>query len=136
MGNKKANSRLFRWKLALLEYDFDIVHKAGAQNVVADALSRISIEDLITLSTEDKQVLITTRARANNVQQTVQNPARNRLYSEERNNILLNNRDKDHIFFIFNKQRCELQLRLELKIKSKLTNMDLYTAYKINDYYT
>ena len=30
-----------RWKLALMEYDFDIEHKAGVKNVVADLLSRL-----------------------------------------------------------------------------------------------
>lgn len=41
MNNKNPASRLFRWKLELSEYDFDIIHKPGIMNANADALSRI-----------------------------------------------------------------------------------------------
>ena len=37
---KNKNQRLVRWSLALQEYDLDIQHIAGVDNVVADALSR------------------------------------------------------------------------------------------------
>jgi hypothetical protein len=30
-----------RWRIQLAEYDYEIVHKSGAQNANADALSRI-----------------------------------------------------------------------------------------------
>jgi hypothetical protein len=62
MKNKKPSSRLFRWKLALLEYDFDIFYKEGKQNVVADALLRISLEELTSLNEEEKKVLLITRS--------------------------------------------------------------------------
>lgn len=44
MNFKEPNSKLVRWKLQLLEYDYDVVYKKGSQNVVADALSRIAGE--------------------------------------------------------------------------------------------
>lgn len=40
-----ANSRIQRWALLLSQYDYDLVHKAGKDNVVADALSRLPIRD-------------------------------------------------------------------------------------------
>jgi RNase H-like domain found in reverse transcriptase/Reverse transcriptase (RNA-dependent DNA polymerase) len=41
LENKKLhNARLTRWALILQDYRFDIVHIPGAQNVIADALSR------------------------------------------------------------------------------------------------
>lgn len=40
-----------RWQQLLAEYDFEILHKLGAQNVVADALSRSMIEELNVTST-------------------------------------------------------------------------------------
>lgn len=41
---KTPNSKLIRWKLDLEEYDYEIIHKPGKQNVVADALSRVNCE--------------------------------------------------------------------------------------------
>ncbi|XP_065438558.1 uncharacterized protein LOC135981218 [Chrysemys picta bellii] len=38
---KGNNSRLLRWSLALQEYEMDIVHIRGKENIVADALSRV-----------------------------------------------------------------------------------------------
>jgi len=35
-----ANMKIFRWRLKLAEYDYDVVYKAGKINVSADALSR------------------------------------------------------------------------------------------------
>ena len=39
------SAKVNRWKLHLSEYDFDIEHIAGADNVVADALSRCLVTD-------------------------------------------------------------------------------------------
>ena len=40
MKNKNKNQRLVRWSLALQEYNLEIQHIPGSENVVADALSR------------------------------------------------------------------------------------------------
>jgi hypothetical protein len=37
---KNKNQRLIRWSLALQEYNLNIKHIAGKENIVADALSR------------------------------------------------------------------------------------------------
>ena len=42
----KLRSKLARWSLLLAEYDFEIVHRAGKDNVVPDLLSRLPTEDL------------------------------------------------------------------------------------------
>lgn len=44
MSFKEPNSKLVRWKLQLLEYDFEVIYKKGSQNIFADALSRVQIE--------------------------------------------------------------------------------------------
>lgn len=41
MEMKNPSSRLFNWKLKLMEYQFEVVHLKGKMNVVADALSRV-----------------------------------------------------------------------------------------------
>lgn len=132
MKNKKPGGRLYNWKLALLEYDFEIIHKAGAQNVVADALSRISLDDLINLEQEDRRVLALTRARAAEMNEAEETTP-SRFLIRERPSTLLTPRDIDHIFFLFNIAQSELKLKLELKTKNKLTNMQPYTAYQIGE---
>ena len=42
---KEPNSRLIRWRLKLEEFDFEVIYKKGKDNVVADALSRIEINN-------------------------------------------------------------------------------------------
>jgi len=44
IGFKEPNSKLVRWKLQLLEYDYEVTYKKRSQNVVADALSRIDLQ--------------------------------------------------------------------------------------------
>ena len=40
-----ANARVQRWALLLSQYDYDLCFKAGKDNVVADALSRLPVSD-------------------------------------------------------------------------------------------
>lgn len=72
---KEPTSRLITWKLKLEEFDFTIVYKKGKENRVADALSRIEInnleddasvtpncEDIPNISDEDvRQIIDSTR---------------------------------------------------------------------------
>ena len=41
MNNKDNNAKLSRWALALQEFDFEVIHKQGKQNIDVDALSRV-----------------------------------------------------------------------------------------------
>lgn len=59
-GMTKPTNRLTRIRLDLEEFDFEIQYIKGADNVVADALSRITIDEL--------SMLVTTRAQAKRAQ--------------------------------------------------------------------
>ncbi len=48
--NEEGSSKVRRWKLAIQEYNFDIEHIKGEDNVVADAFSRLCAH---TYETED-----------------------------------------------------------------------------------
>jgi len=63
MNVKDPGSRLMRWRIQLTEYDYEIVHRSGAQNTNANALSRISSvntveEDLAGIPDESKRKAI------------------------------------------------------------------------------
>lgn len=50
LSNKNNNSKMKRWKAILEEYNYEMFYKPGKANVVADALSRITEQELNTLS--------------------------------------------------------------------------------------
>lgn len=70
------SSRLTKFRLALEEYDFEVIYKRGAENVIADALSRISSQDLKGIT--EKVNLVTTRSktRSTNNETSAQNESR------------------------------------------------------------
>jgi hypothetical protein len=55
---KDTSSKLFRWRLLLEEYDFNIEYKAGKRNVNADALSRNPIAMTVMITSKEKQIKI------------------------------------------------------------------------------
>lgn len=59
---KNIASKLVRIKLELEEYDFDILHIKGKDNIQADALSRMPFSVIKTMNEQSKQVLAITRS--------------------------------------------------------------------------
>lgn len=46
MSRKELTGRLARWSLALQQFDFKIEHRKGSANIVPDALSRMSVDEI------------------------------------------------------------------------------------------
>lgn len=75
---KNPASKLTRIRLELEEYDFTIIHIKGKDNVVADALSRITLNDIKASFEESEAVLAITRSHTrklnnNNILRPVEN---------------------------------------------------------------
>lgn len=141
---KNINNRLHRWKLNLMEYNFKIVHKNGAQNVVADALSRIKMKDekidsnaLMAQSIEEimektnifpVQTRSSTRQIVNDTNMDDKTPNTDEIlpYIEEKSDFITNVGEYDHIFFIFSSSTCELKRKMEHKLKIKINMPDTH----------
>lgn len=84
---KETNAKLTRLRLELAEYNFSIEHIKDKDNVVADALSRISIDDIRTKEEheedlEEAGVLAVTRAHGRKMaerERDLQNPPETKL---------------------------------------------------------
>lgn len=95
---KDCNSRLFRQKLDLMDYNFKILYRPGAQNHVADALSRLeplSIEEVIEID-KGKECHAVTRAQRNKeiISKT------KKLIIEEKDGTILRKNNYDMIFHL------------------------------------
>ena len=62
-ANKRASARIERWNLTLQNYDFNILHKPGSENI-ADCLSRMMIDKESSIANESDEHIrfVTTNA--------------------------------------------------------------------------
>ncbi|KAK9702317.1 RNase H-like domain found in reverse transcriptase [Popillia japonica] len=42
-----TNSRLYRWSILIQEYDFNITHRRGTNNITADSLTRKDVQEMV-----------------------------------------------------------------------------------------
>lgn len=96
------NNRLFRWKVDLLEYDFEIQHIPGKLNFVSDALSRINIDSQNNTTVNEVCIFAVTRDQSSIKKTDENNQIPNKLYESqiiEKRNLLINCRDYDHSLY-------------------------------------
>lgn len=132
LGGKNMNQRLYRWKLYLSQYDFEIVYKKGTTNVVADFLSRIENPTEVAQKALDTPTItinkIQTRAQTyaelqnrKNNEKTESNITKEKFfYIEENKHLLIKNNEHDHIFYIFNDINCRMHKQLQHKLQTQI----------------
>lgn len=141
LSHKNPSSRLYRWKLALMEYNFKVIHRSGAKNYVADALSRIelpsstalSLDEIVNLDNDIKKINVVTRAmrRQTGDQQPQLHdtnvdkpPLRETYHITEKKHFVIESKDFDYILFLLPARKCQLRTRIEHKMKSSINIPD------------
>lgn len=77
---KESSAKLTRLRLELAEYTFSIEHIRGKDNVVADALSRVHVDEIRSIKDRNKDlqelnVLVTTRSMTRRIEEsTIKDP--------------------------------------------------------------
>lgn len=118
-----------RWKLALSEYDFEIIHRKGSHNVVSDCLSRIETNPIVKLSdivnnTATKSIMqIVTRSRAKEnqiISSELDKTPKPSFTIHEKPSLTFDTKNNDEIIFIFD-DRAHLSFKkFQLHIKKKI----------------
>lgn len=112
-GMRDCNSRLFRQKIELMDYNFKILYRPGAQNHVADALSRLeplSIEEIIEIDNAKKCHAITRAQRAKEFEKGVK-----KLVVEEKDGTILTKLHFDLIFHLIPTESDTLREKISNK---------------------
>lgn len=145
-NQNKPGSRLLRWKLLLAEYDFEIIHRPGKNNVVSDCLSRIQfsnenelmpvryfhfVSNPVTKSI--LEIITRTRSKENALLQKQDNP--NVYHLNEEPGVTFNTKKYDRIFFVFDDTKNMTFRKLELRVKKRIVidSGTLYEPVELNE---
>lgn len=129
-GLKDPSSKLTRIRLELEEYNFVVEHIPGKDNVGADALSRMTSDELKNLATNPKQILALTRSVSRKAKELATNQQQS---MDEAEKIELNIFDEigtynynatPRIKIIPRKYNCQQKLIAKLRRK-KLIDLNL-----------
>lgn len=128
---KNPSSKLTRMRLDLEEYDFSVEYLKGKQNMVADALSRITINDLKEHNLDtDKINKVTTRS---NTRQNIQSHLNND--SLESTNTKLVKKPNIYQVINYNDVRKFVKLKLSTSTCSLKHGKTILGHIKIDDLY-
>lgn len=134
-SQSKPGSRLLRWKLALSEYNFQIIHRKGTNNVVSDCLSRIEPNASIQISHPIKNptikalINVMTRSRARESEIIAQKETCIKHVTEERS-VSLDTKKFDRIVFVIDNSNCLAFKKLQAHMRKKM-NLHELIPYKI-----
>lgn len=138
-NQNRTNSRLLRWKLALSEYDFQILYRSGPNNVVSDCLSRleyVEISDLIKNSATKAVMQAITRSRAKeNIIIGEQSPQIQTYHIHEDPGLTLDTQKYDRILFLVDGRENLSLKKLQIGIKRKINteNLNSYKLYTMGE---
>lgn len=130
---RDCGSRLFRQKMELLDYNFKIIHRPGAQNHVADALSRIepiSIEQMLEIENKKKSCHVLTRAQAK--QEIDQSNTSMYCTIEEKMGTILQKRGFDLLFHILPTENDDLKEKLMNKFGIAMFRSEWHGFHRIH----
>lgn len=127
--NGHTKSRIHRWRWALLEYNFEVVHRKGKTNNVADALSRVKIDNPFD---EPSYTVfqVKTRSMQDNVVKNTDQSTKD-YFIEEFNKISIETGNFDHEFYFLVK--CLKSFSTKYKTKIILNNFIYVDLYEIDD---
>lgn len=124
-NNKNMNCRLHRWRLTLMEYNFEVIHREGKANVGPDALSRIKLDNTDTETPLKTIFKVETRSNATTDSSTTEpyQPGKTKsqyYYIEEKHNLIFNIGEYDHLFYLLNKSNKKMHRQIQHKLKKIL----------------
>lgn len=149
LSGKYKDTRVHRWAIELMEYDFQVIHREGKSNC-ADALSRIQInEDELTRDDKQKVVcLVQTRSKSDKIRQESQKEADSNsnkrkvvpekikfFHINEKKGFLFDSKDYDHISYFVQGTNCKLYKQLQHKAKKiiEIKNIEYGEIFKFDD---
>lgn len=153
------NTRVHRWAIELMEYEFEIIHREGRLNYCADALSRIEIDNdqneienksfktICLVKTRSKTAEEIDRRKNLNDQndkeltgndksknQNNESISKNNFLINERRGFVFESKEFDQICFLLSGKNCRLLKQLQHKMKKqiKIDNVDNNEILKID----
>lgn len=147
LSGKFKETRVHRWAIELMEYDFQVIHREGKLNC-ADALSRIRInEEELTKDEKPKIVcLVQTRSKTSELQKQTHpkhdgkskdvNKDRSKFYQIiENKGFQLQSSKYDQIIFFLDDLNCRLSKQLQHKMKKivEIDNLNFGEIYQIDE---